>query len=46
MTGLVVEASRLQREFGVTLGGLEMPPGTGKAHLESVLRELAVYGLD
>lgn len=45
LTGLALHATRLGREFGLRLGGAEIKPGLGEAHLERVLRELALYGL-
>jgi uncharacterized protein (DUF58 family) len=45
LTGLALEASRLHREFGLRLATLTIKPAIGKAHLERVLRELALYGL-
>jgi uncharacterized protein (DUF58 family) len=44
LTGLALKATRLEREFGLRLGGRKIPPGTGESHLEQVLRELALYG--
>jgi uncharacterized protein (DUF58 family) len=45
LTGLALEASRLRREFGLRLATLTIKPAIGEAHLERVLRELALYGL-
>jgi len=45
LTGLALQATRLDREFGLKLGQLRIAPGRGEAHLEQVLRELALYGL-
>jgi uncharacterized protein (DUF58 family) len=45
LTGLALKATRQEREFGLRLGQLRVPPGLGEAHLELVLRELALYGL-
>ncbi|MCB1684588.1 MAG: DUF58 domain-containing protein, partial [Pseudomonadales bacterium] len=45
LTGLALKASRLEREFGLRLGHLTIKPALGDAHLEQILRELAVYGL-
>ena len=45
LTGLALQATRLDREFGLRLGNLRIPPGRGEAHLEQVLRELALYGI-
>jgi uncharacterized protein (DUF58 family) len=46
LTGLALEASRLDREFGLRLGATTLKPAVGEAHLERVLRELALYGLE
>jgi uncharacterized protein (DUF58 family) len=43
LTGLALQASRMGREFGLRLGATEVKPGLGQAHLERVLRELALY---
>lgn len=45
LTGLALKATRLEREFGLRMGNLEIKPAVGEAHLERVLRELALYGL-
>jgi uncharacterized protein (DUF58 family) len=45
LTGMALEARRLDREFGLRLPGTEIRPAVGDAHLERVLRELALYGL-
>lgn len=44
LTGLALKAARQGREFGLRLGQREIKPGLGEAHLERVLRELALYG--
>jgi uncharacterized protein (DUF58 family) len=44
LAGLALRATRLEREFGVRLGSADIAPGVGEAHLEAVLRELALYG--
>lgn len=44
LTGLALQATRLEREFGLELGSTRIPPSRGEAHLEQVLRELALYG--
>jgi uncharacterized protein (DUF58 family) len=44
LTGLALQATRREREFGVRLPGKSIAPGMGQAHLENVLRELALYG--
>ena len=45
LAGLALRATRLEREFGLRLGQLEVKPAIGEAHLEQILRELALYGL-
>ncbi len=45
LTGLALKASRLEREFGLRLGGVNIIPGLGEVHLEQILRELALHGL-
>ncbi len=45
LTGLALRATRLDREFGLRLGSLTIPPSRGTAHLEQVLKELALHGL-
>jgi uncharacterized protein (DUF58 family) len=45
LTGLALKASRLEREFGLRLGSTNITPALGAAHLEQILRELALYGL-
>ena len=45
LTGLALTANQENREFGLKLPGVTVPPGIGKAHLEQVLAELAVHGL-
>ncbi len=45
LTGLALKASRLEREFGLRLGSTNITPALGEAHLEQILRELALYGL-
>lgn len=45
LTGLALQAARLDREFGLRLGALTVPPARGEAHLERVLRALALHGL-
>jgi uncharacterized protein (DUF58 family) len=44
LTGLALTAARQDREFGLRLGAVELAPAVGEAHLERVLRELALYG--
>lgn len=46
LTGLALQATRREREFGLRLGARHMKPAIGEGHLEHVLRELALYGLD
>jgi uncharacterized protein (DUF58 family) len=45
LTGLALKATRQEREFGLDLGGVKIRPGRGDAHLEQVLKELALHGL-
>lgn len=45
LTGLALKAARLEREFGLRLGAAKITPALGEAHLEQILRELALYGL-
>lgn len=45
LTGMALEASRRSREFGLRLGAVTVVPATGEAHLERVLRELALFGV-
>ncbi len=45
LTGLALQATRLDREYGLKLANVRIPPGRGEAHLEQVLRELALHGL-
>lgn len=45
LTGHALMATRSDREFGLRLPGLEIPPGIGQVHLDRVLRELALHGL-
>ena len=45
LTGLALRATRLEREFGLRLGSTDIKPAIGEAHLEQILRELALYGL-
>jgi uncharacterized protein (DUF58 family) len=44
LTGLALQATRLGREFGLRLGAVAIRPAMGEAHLERVLRELALHG--
>jgi uncharacterized protein (DUF58 family) len=46
LTGLALKATRLEREFGLRLGNLKIAPASGESHLETVLRELALYGIN
>lgn len=45
LTGLALKATRLEREFGLDLGTVKIRPGRGDAHLEQILKELALYGI-
>jgi len=45
LTGQALQASRLEREFGLRLAGTVFPPARGEAQLERVLRELALHAL-
>ena len=45
LAGHVLQATRLEREFGLRLGAIVLGPARGEAHLERVLRELALFGL-
>lgn len=45
LTGLALKATREEKEFGIDLGRVRIPPGRGEAHLEQVLKELALHGL-
>ncbi len=45
LTGLALQATRSEREFGVRLPNLNISPGQGQTHLDHVLRELALYGI-
>lgn len=44
ITGLAVQATQAEREFGVHLPNIDISPGNGQQHLDQVLRELALYG--
>ena len=44
LTGMALNAYRSEKEFGLILPNLELKPNAGKAHLNHVLRELALYG--
>ena len=44
LTGLALKAHRLEREFGIDLQGARIQPAQGEAHLEQILKELALYG--
>jgi len=46
LAGMALKAARLDREFGLRLGSRLIKPALGNAHLERVLRELALYGLE
>ncbi len=45
LTGMALTASRRELEFGLRPGAQEISPGVGEAHLERVLRSLALYGV-
>lgn len=46
LTGLALQATRNEREFGLRLPNRSISPGLGQVHLEMVLRELALYGIN
>lgn len=46
LTGLALKATRLEREFGLDVGTVQIRPARGDAHLEQVLKELALHGLE
>ncbi len=46
MTGMVLTASNVQREFALSLPGTFIESGLGAAHLDRVLRALALYGVE
>lgn len=46
LTGMALTAARTEREYGLRLPGVEVKPGVGQAHLERVLKELALYGFE
>lgn len=45
LTGMALTAARRDREFGLQIPGTEIPPAVGEAHLETVLKSLALYEL-
>jgi uncharacterized protein (DUF58 family) len=45
LTGLALQAARQEREFGLELDTIRIAPARGDAHLEQILKELALYGL-
>jgi uncharacterized protein (DUF58 family) len=45
LTGMALTAARRELEFGLRLGAVEINPGLGEAHLERVLRALALHGV-
>ena len=45
LAGLALKATREEREFGAVIGHRRIDPAQGQAHLDQVLRELALYGL-
>ncbi len=44
LAGMALQAYRNEKEFGLKLPSLEIQPNIGKAHLNHVLKELALYG--
>jgi uncharacterized protein (DUF58 family) len=46
LTGMALQAARLDREYGLRLPGVEISLGAGDAHLERILKVLALYGLE
>ncbi len=46
LTGMALNAHQNDREFGLKLPHIEIKPHTGKLHLDHVLKELALYGLE
>lgn len=44
LAGYALQAARAEREYGLVMPGLRIEPATGEAHLEKVLRALALYG--
>ncbi|MGI9325150.1 MAG: DUF58 domain-containing protein [Pseudomonadales bacterium] len=44
LAGLALQATRDEREFGARIGPVYVPPNSGQAHLEAVLKELALFG--
>ncbi len=44
LTGMALTAERNQIEFGLRLPDIQVPRGSGDAHLKTVLKELALYG--
>ena len=45
LTGMALNAYNSDTEFGLKLPQIEIPSNSGKAHLDRVLIELALYGL-
>jgi uncharacterized protein (DUF58 family) len=45
LTGMVLNAARAKREFGLALPGHTIKPGVGEQHRDAVLRALALYGI-
>ena len=43
LTGMALTAQRNNIEFGLRLPNIEIPCGSGEAHLNTVLKELALY---
>lgn len=45
IAGWALEATQGEREFGVRFPTFDIAPGLGQAHLDRVLKELALYGI-
>ena len=45
LTGMALNAHKQDKEFGLKLPQLEIPPNNGKPHLDRVLTALALFGL-
>jgi uncharacterized protein (DUF58 family) len=46
LTGMALQAARIDREYGLRLPGVDIAPSAGEKHLERCLRALALHGLD
>lgn len=44
LTGMALTAARSEQEFGMLLPDINIAPGAGAAHLEHILKKLALYG--